>query len=116
MAISRMLLIDCLAQIEKLSIIRRMNSQPRAALERAIAAAGGVTSLAKLLGLRSHAVVHNWRLSRVPAEHCPSIEAKTGVRCEDLRPDVAWDVLRCPCDAANDDQAPQRAEQGAANA
>ncbi|MDN4590239.1 transcriptional regulator [Xenophilus aerolatus] len=33
---------------------------------------------------------------RVPAERCPDIERATGgaVRCEDLRPDVAWDVLR----------------------
>jgi DNA-binding transcriptional regulator YdaS (Cro superfamily) len=33
---------------------------------------------------------------RVPAERCPAIERATGgkVRCEDLRPDVAWDVLR----------------------
>jgi len=33
---------------------------------------------------------------RVPAERCPEIERATGgkVRCEDLRPDVAWDVLR----------------------
>ena len=33
---------------------------------------------------------------RVPAERCPEIERATAgaVRCEDLRPDVAWDVLR----------------------
>lgn len=33
---------------------------------------------------------------RVPAERCPAIERETGgkVRCEDLRPDVPWDVLR----------------------
>lgn len=33
---------------------------------------------------------------RVPAEYCPRIEEATGgaVRCEDLRPDVRWDVLR----------------------
>lgn len=32
----------------------------------------------------------------VPAERCPAIERATGgkVRCEDLRPDVPWDVLR----------------------
>ena len=32
----------------------------------------------------------------VPAYRCPDIEAATGglVRCEDLRPDVRWDVLR----------------------
>lgn len=33
---------------------------------------------------------------RVPAERCPAIERATNgkVRCEDMRPDVAWDVLR----------------------
>ena len=33
---------------------------------------------------------------RVPAERCPQIEAATNglVRCEDLRPDVQWSVLR----------------------
>ena len=35
----------------------------------------------------------------VPAEHCPAIERATAasgsvVRCEELRPDVAWGVLR----------------------
>jgi DNA-binding transcriptional regulator YdaS (Cro superfamily) len=32
----------------------------------------------------------------IPAERCPEIERATDgkVRCEDLRPDVAWDVLR----------------------
>lgn len=36
---------------------------------------------------------------RFPAEHCPAIERATRERgepvlCEELRPDVAWDVLR----------------------
>ena len=31
---------------------------------------------------------------KIPAEHCPAIERETGVRCEDLRPDVPWEVLR----------------------
>lgn len=33
---------------------------------------------------------------RVPADKCPLIERVTGgaVTCEELRPDVAWDVLR----------------------
>jgi len=33
---------------------------------------------------------------RVPADHCPSIERATGGagRCEDLRPDVDWAILR----------------------
>lgn len=43
----------------------------------------------------------------VPAEHCPAIERATAgaVRCEDLRPDVAWSVLRGQVDR----QAPELA-------
>lgn len=65
-------------------------------LERAIAAAGGITKMASALGLNSHAVIHQWRINRVPAEHCPAIERLTGgaVRCEELRPDIPWGVLR----------------------
>lgn len=65
-------------------------------LNRAIREAGGISALARELGLSGHAVIHQWRINRVPAERCPAIEAATGglVRCEDLRPDVAWHVLR----------------------
>lgn len=40
-------------------------------------------------------VISNWKSRDVPAEYCPQIERATKglVRCEDLRPDVAWDVL-----------------------
>lgn len=31
---------------------------------------------------------------KAPPKHCPAIEAVTGVSCEELRPDVAWHVLR----------------------
>lgn len=33
---------------------------------------------------------------QVPAERCPGIERATGgkVRCEEMRPDVPWEVLR----------------------
>ncbi len=65
-------------------------------LERAIDLLGGITRLARALGLGSHAVVHQWRSNRVPAERCPSIERVTNgaVRCEELRPDVDWGYLR----------------------
>jgi len=36
----------------------------------------------------------NWKQRGIPAEYCPRIELLTGVRCEDLRPDVQWSVLR----------------------
>lgn len=53
--------------------------------------------LAKALGVTAGAV-NQWvsGLSKVSAERCPAIEKATSglVRCEDLRPDVQWDVLR----------------------
>lgn len=89
-----------------------MTTEQRAALESAITAAGGITQLAKSLGVKSRGVVHSWRLNRVPAEYCPLIEKITGVQCEQLRPDVSWGVLRNP-PAANDAHAAQVAQQGA---
>ena len=58
------------------------------------------TKLAAAIGgnvIRQH--VEHWIKSKnVPAERCPAIEAATGglVRCEDLRPDVPWAILRHP--------------------
>ena len=64
--------------------------------------------------------VEHWvKTGVVPAERCPAIEEATGglVRCEDLRPDVRWDVLRknTPPALANTAQAATKsvAEQGA---
>lgn len=52
---------------------------------------------AKALGVTPGAV-SQWvnGSAEVSAERCPAIEEVTGglVRCEDLRPDVRWDVLR----------------------
>ncbi|MGC3984804.1 MAG: YdaS family helix-turn-helix protein [Pseudorhodoferax sp.] len=67
---------------------------PMQALDEAIENARGVTALASRLGIAPSSP-SMWRArGRVPAEHCPAIERETGVRCERLRPDVAWDVLR----------------------
>lgn len=66
------------------------------ALERAIEIVGSVAALASSIGC-SGTAPHMWRKrGNVPAEYCPAIERATGgaIRCEDLRPDVAWDVLR----------------------
>lgn len=55
-----------------------------------------MTALAEKLGI-PQSLPFMWRArKRVPAEHCPAIERATegAVRCEELRPDVAWDVLR----------------------
>lgn len=58
---------------------------------------GSQVALAAALGV-TKAAVGQWRDvgRRVPAEHCPAIERLTAgaVRCEDLRPDIDWGVLR----------------------
>jgi DNA-binding transcriptional regulator YdaS (Cro superfamily) len=55
------------------------------------------TEFARLIGVTAGAV-NQWAsgLTTVSAERCPQIEQVTQglVRCEDLRPDVAWAVLR----------------------
>ena len=63
-------------------------------LEEAITVAGGVGALAGRIGVAASAPSMWKQRGRVPAEHCPAIERETGIRCERLRPDVAWDVLR----------------------
>ena len=64
----------------------------------------GLTRLARELGLRPQAV-SNWRSRGVPAEYCPANERATQgrVRCEDVRPDVDWSVLRHDCAAQETD-------------
>ncbi len=59
--------------------------------------AGGVTGLAKALGV-TPPTVSQWKkgVRQVPADRCPDIERTTSgrIRCEDLRPDVDWEYLR----------------------
>lgn len=76
-------------------------TSPLAALERAIVILEGPSSAGRLLLARpgAHQVVQAWRRTRVPAEYCPLIERETRARgqvvlCEELRPDVAWGVVR----------------------
>lgn len=61
---------------------------------------GGQAVLAREIGA-APAFVYQWATGRrsVPAEFCPKIERAThgAIRCEDLRPDVDWAVLRCTC-------------------
>jgi DNA-binding transcriptional regulator YdaS (Cro superfamily) len=67
------------------------------ALDEAIDKAGGVGALAGRIGVAA-STPSMWRArGRVPAENCPAIERETGVRCERLRPDIPWDVLRMQC-------------------
>ena len=70
-----------------------METKPESPLDRAIRLGGGVTKLARDLSLSGHAVIYQWERTRVPAHHCLSIERLTGVRCEELRPDLEWSVL-----------------------
>lgn len=78
-----------------------MLSPEKAALQRAAAVLGGQAAMASILGYVDRRGVWAWFNSdrRFPAEHCPAIERATRERgspvlCEELRPDVAWDVLR----------------------
>lgn len=81
-----------------------MSVQANTPLDAAIRAMGGVASTVRRLGLNGHATVYQWRKNRVPSDYCPRIEEATGglVRCEDLRPDVRWDVLRNPATTAKE--------------
>lgn len=70
---------------------------PNEAVKQAAKMVGGVSSLARLVGVSGPAVTQ-WTTGfrQVPAERCPLIERATqgAVRCEALRPDVDWGVLR----------------------
>jgi DNA-binding transcriptional regulator YdaS (Cro superfamily) len=58
---------------------------------------GGQATLAKLLGV-TPPTVNQWVTGKrkIPVNRCPTIERVTGgeVRCEDLRHDVEWWVVR----------------------
>ncbi len=75
-------------------MLSAMETKTETPLERAIQSCGGMTAMARTLNLSGHAVVYQWKQTQVPAEWCPDIEALTGVKCEELRPDVNWAVLR----------------------
>lgn len=66
-------------------------------IQTAIKHTGNASRLAERLGVTPQAVCF-WREGKrqIPAALCPLIEQATSglVRCEDLRPDVAWFVLR----------------------
>ena len=64
-------------------------------IDRAGRIAGSLAELARMLGV-TRGAVHHWKQpgAATPPEHCPRIERLTGVRCEELNPDVDWAVLR----------------------
>lgn len=76
----------------------------------AVKLAGGQTALADALKRTNPLIrqghVQKWLRSpnpekMPPAEYCPAIERLTGVRCEDMRPDVDWAYIRnCECNRA----------------
>ena len=72
----------------------------REAARRAVKILGGLVKTAEALNLPAkHQAVQGWIANRVPAEYCPLIEKATRekgepVSCEELRPDIAWSVLR----------------------
>lgn len=65
---------------------------PETPIQRAAGRVGGMKALAEMLG-KSKQAANGWR-KQVPTDLCPLIELYTGVKCEELRPDVRWDVLR----------------------
>ncbi len=66
-------------------------------IDRAARIVGTQAAIAKGLNV-SKTAVSQWKRpnGQVPAEHCPIIEEMTRgeVRCEELRPDIRWGVLR----------------------
>lgn len=60
---------------------------------------GGPVSLGRHLGIRSQAVSLWGIKDRIPAERVPELERLaiargSAIRAEDMRPDVAWGVIR----------------------
>jgi len=51
-------------------------------------------AIAAKFGVSQQAITNWLARDSIPAEKCPDIEQLTGIRCEDLRPDINWDVLR----------------------
>lgn len=65
------------------------------AISKAIELLGGARKAAARLGV-SVPAVYLWKSGQrtFPADLCPLVERETGVRCEEIRPDVEWSVLR----------------------
>lgn len=74
-------------------------------IDRAGKVVGSLAELGRRLGVTRGAINH-WKLPgrHTPPEHCPRIERMTGVRCEELNPEVDWSVLRVPGTAVQESQ------------
>lgn len=77
-------------------MIKTKNPHPGApALREAIKKAGGITKLAEQLGEGTKSqTISNWMTRGVPLERCVLIQKITGVRCEDLNPEIDWKTMR----------------------
>lgn len=54
-----------------------------------------MSKLADLLGDGTKSqTIANWMTRGVPLERCVHIEKVTGVRCEDLNPEIDWETMR----------------------
>ena len=75
---------------------RRTKAVGMEALAKAAEILGSKSALACAVSVTPSAVSLWLARGGIPAEHCPSIERATNgaVRCEELRPDVDWAVLR----------------------
>lgn len=64
-------------------------------IQRAIEKMGGQSAAAKTLGI-TPPTVNQWVKGErpVPPKHCPQIEKHSGVKCEEICPDVDWAYLR----------------------
>jgi DNA-binding transcriptional regulator YdaS (Cro superfamily) len=88
-------LTEFLAKTEKLSDNLCMAEiKPSDWLSMAIDHVGSLSAFAEAVNAPSRQAVQQWKVTQVPAAYCPDIERITGVRCEKLRPDVNWGVLR----------------------
>lgn len=64
--------------------------EPRTPLERAIWIARSQGKLAREIGVKPQALTSYLKKGVPPLDRCAAIERATGVKCEDLRPDVEW--------------------------
>lgn len=70
-----------------------MDTKSPCGLAKAIACFLTLKAFSEALGVK-YQVVQQWLLNGVPAEHCPTIERLTGVRCEELNERVDWAYVR----------------------
>jgi DNA-binding transcriptional regulator YdaS (Cro superfamily) len=76
-------------------------AREKQALDKAARVLGGQAAMADILGYADRRGVWPYFVTdrKFPAEHCPVIERETlargdVVKCEELRPDMAWAVVR----------------------